>query len=158
MDVSIFRTIIIQGFVPAEDDLLLFQQKEAKPFLPVRDPSDLTRKQALRGAWSATPNQDGSETPFKVQSHLSTQIVFAKAVGFGPEAQPRPMQERWENGNKVYLEGLRLVEAVSFYGHCRLRMRRNRRPESTFWRELFEPFDNRLRIHPASSLAILVGV
>ncbi len=27
----------MQGFVPA-DDLLLFRQKEAKPFLPVRDP------------------------------------------------------------------------------------------------------------------------
>ncbi len=82
-----------QGFAPA-DDLLLFRQKEAKPFLPVRGPSDLTQKQGLRGPWSTTPNQDGSETRSEVQSHLSTQTVFAKEVEFGGAVQPRPRQER----------------------------------------------------------------
>jgi len=83
----------MQGFAPA-DDLLLFRQKEAKPFLPVRGPSNLAQKQAFRGAWSTTPNQDGSETRSEVESHLSTQTVFAKEVGFGVPAQPRPRQEK----------------------------------------------------------------
>ncbi|MDA1305492.1 MAG: hypothetical protein O2999_14610 [Nitrospirae bacterium] len=75
----------MQGFAPA-DDRLLFRQKEEKPFLPVRYPSDLTQKQALRGAWSTAPNQDGSET-------RGAQTVFAKEVGFVAAAQPRPRQE-----------------------------------------------------------------
>ena len=67
----------MQGFAPA-DDLLLFRQKEAKPFLPVRVPSDLAQKQGLRGPWSTTPNQDGSETRCKVQGHLSAQTALAE--------------------------------------------------------------------------------
>jgi len=62
----------MQGFAPA-DDLLLFRQKEAKPFLPVR---------GTTGNWSTTPNQDGSET-------RSAQTVFTKEGGFGVPAQPR---------------------------------------------------------------------
>ncbi|MDA0738266.1 MAG: hypothetical protein O2999_05885 [Nitrospirae bacterium] len=58
----------MQGFVPA-DDLLLFRQKEAKPFLPVR---------GTPGNWSTTPNQDGEETRYKVQGHLSAQTVLAE--------------------------------------------------------------------------------
>ncbi len=65
----------MRGFAPA-DEALLFRQKDPKPFLPVRVPT---------GAWSSTPNQDGSET-------RCAQTVFAGEVGFGAEAQPRPTQ------------------------------------------------------------------
>jgi hypothetical protein len=58
----------MQGFAPA-DDLLLFRQKEAKPFLPVR---------GTTGNWSSAPNKDGEETRCKVQDHLSTQTVLAE--------------------------------------------------------------------------------
>ena len=63
-----FFMYLKQGFAPA-DDLLLFRQKEAKPFLPVR---------GTTGNCSTAPNPDGSETRCEVQSHLSTQTVFAE--------------------------------------------------------------------------------
>jgi len=87
----------MQGFAPA-DDLLLFRQKEAKPFLPVRGPSDLAQKQSLRGLWSTTPNQDGSET-------RCAQTVFAREVGFGVMPQPRPRQEKkrkWKEEKSLF--------------------------------------------------------
>jgi len=40
------------------DESISFPQKDPKPFLPVRVPSEPTQKQVLRGAWSTTPNQD----------------------------------------------------------------------------------------------------
>ena len=58
----------MQGFAPA-DDLLLFRQKEAKPFLPVRVPSDPAEKQALRGASTSVPNKMAQElAPLKQPS------------------------------------------------------------------------------------------
>ncbi len=62
------------GVSAPRDESLLFRQKEPKPCLPVRDPA---------GPWSTTPNQDGSET-------RCAQTVFARKVGFGAPAQPRP--------------------------------------------------------------------
>jgi len=56
----------MQGFAPA-DDLLLFRQKEAKPFLPVR---------GTTGNWSTAPNQDGSGT-------RSAQTAFAEKLDSG---------------------------------------------------------------------------
>ena len=61
----------MQGFAPA-DEVLLFRQKDPKPFLPVRVPP---------GAWSTTPNQDGSGT-------RCAQTTFAERSirGGGPAA------------------------------------------------------------------------
>jgi len=71
----------MQGFAPA-DEVLLFRQKDPKPFPPVR---------GSMSAWPTTPNQDGSET-------RSAQTVFAKEVGFGAAAQPRPTREQGLKG------------------------------------------------------------
>jgi len=85
----------MQGFAPA-DAALLFRQKDPKPFSPVRGPSDPAQKQALRGACSTTPNQDGSET-------RCAQTVFAKVVGFGAAAQPRPTRDILRGNKKEQL-------------------------------------------------------
>jgi len=73
----------------------LFRQKGPKPFLPVRGPFDSAQGRPT-GNWSTTPNpstplragQDGSETRSEMQSHLSTQTVFAEMSirGGGPAA------------------------------------------------------------------------
>jgi len=92
----------MQGFVPA-DDLLLFRQKEEKPFLPVRGPSNLTRKQALRGSWSTAPNQDGEETRRKMQGHLSAQTALARGrIRGGGPAAPRAGEEVETETNLIW--------------------------------------------------------
>ena len=75
---SLLENNFMQGFAPA-DEVLLFRQKDPKPFLPVRVPA---------GAWSTTPNHDGCATRSEVQSHLSAQTVLAEGSirGNGPAA------------------------------------------------------------------------
>jgi len=83
--------------------------------LPVRGPSDLAQKQGLQGAWAITPNQEGSETRSEVQSRLSTQTVFAKAVGFWAAAQPRQKAGEETDTEKINWNGpsyLRLFYSV----------------------------------------------
>jgi len=49
---------------------------------------------SLPSAWSATPNHHGSETRgVYPEPCRRAQTVFAKEVGFGAPAQPRPRQE-----------------------------------------------------------------
>ena len=108
----------------------MFRQKGPKPYLPVRDPA---------GPWSTTPNQDGSETRSEVKSHLSAQTVFAKEVGFGLPAQPRPRQvSKWKQKKQSLFGMIKAIGGFFFCGHPRLRARRSQSPESTFRRELFE--------------------
>ncbi len=133
----------LYGVSPPYDEVLLFRQKDPKPFLPVRGPSDIAEKQFLRGPWSSTPNQDGSET-------RCAQTVFAREVGFGVPAQPRPTQvlieDKTEPRIKLNEEKVnvgRKTSATNLYiflkfWHPRFWMRRRRSPESTFRRELFE--------------------
>jgi len=80
----------MQGFAPA-DDLLLFRQKEAKPFLPVRVPSDPTEKQALRGASTSVPN--------KMAQELASLKQPSPRSRFGTPVPPRPTQVKGKDLN-----------------------------------------------------------
>jgi len=53
---------ILCGLSRPRDESLLFRQKEPKPCLPVRGPSEPAQKPALRDASASVPNQDGSGT------------------------------------------------------------------------------------------------
>ncbi len=63
--------LYLGGVSSPRDESLLFRQKEPKPFLPVRGPSEPAQKQALRDASASAPNQDGSGT-------RSAQTAFAE--------------------------------------------------------------------------------
>ena len=80
----------MQGFAPA-DDPLLFRQKEAKPFLPVRGPCVPAQKQGLRGPSTSVPNKMAQElAPLKQPSPRSR---------FGTPAPPHPTQGKGKDLN-----------------------------------------------------------
>ena len=69
-NLGFLRNYFIQGFAPA-DEVLVFRQKDPKPFPPVRGPS---------GPSATLPNQDGSGT-------RSAQTALAeKSIRYGDEA------------------------------------------------------------------------
>jgi hypothetical protein len=77
-----------QGFAPA-DESLLFRQKEPKPYLPVRGPSEPAQKQALRDASASVPN--------KMAQELAALKQPSPRGRFGTEAPPRPTQRTQED-------------------------------------------------------------
>jgi hypothetical protein len=72
------------GVSPPRDEPLLFRQKEPKPFLPVRGPSDPAQKQVLQGASASIPNKRAQELALLKQPSPRSR--------FGIPAPPRPTQ------------------------------------------------------------------
>ena len=70
------------------DEVLLFRQKDPKPFPPVRVPAGKLR-----------PGTElyGCATRSEVQSHLSAQTMLAKIVEFGTAAPPRPKAVKFQD-------------------------------------------------------------
>ncbi len=77
--------MIICGLSRPRDESLLFRQKEPKPCLPVRGPSEPAQKPALRDASASAPN--------KMAQELAALKQPSPRGRFGPEVLPRPTQE-----------------------------------------------------------------
>ena len=69
--------VFMQGFAPA-DDLLLFRQKEAKPFLPVRGPSDPAQSRRV------------SRVPPPPSRIMMAQELVPRCKATSPLKQPSP--------------------------------------------------------------------
>ncbi len=101
------KTIDLCGVSSPREESLLFRQKEPKPFLPVRGPSEPAQKQALRDASASAPNQDGEGT-------RSAQTALAeKSIRDGGSAAPNALGKV----KRLVIEGdrnIRLPEAHQF--------------------------------------------
>jgi len=75
---------LLCGVSSPRDEFLVFRQKEPKPCLPVRGPSEPAQKQALRDASASTPN--------KMAQKLATLKQSSPRGRFGTPALPRPTQ------------------------------------------------------------------
>ena len=78
-----------QGFAPA-DESLLFRQKEPKPFLPVRGPSEPAQKQALRDTSASVPNKMAQDLAESILSLVEGLKQPSPRGRFGTEAPPYP--------------------------------------------------------------------
>ena len=88
----IFCEFILLGFVPTAE-ILLFRQKNPKPFPPVRGPT---------GPFVALPNQDGSETRY-------AQTVFPKE---SDSVRRRSRAQRGKRPEEIHRGGIKIPFAL----------------------------------------------
>jgi len=82
------------GVSPPSDESLLSRQKEPKPCLPVRGPSEPAQKQALRDASASVPN--------KMAQELARLKQPSPRGRFGTPAPPRPTQVKGKDKNDTW--------------------------------------------------------